>query len=84
MTHYTSLASSVRAGENAGRQLRHDFVVRERIGPLPVGGGARASHVFARPDLIAANAGIAVLVESADGSRLLQAVAQPLCHDGAS
>jgi hypothetical protein len=78
------LSSSVRAGENAGRQLRHDFVVREWIGPLPVGGGATSSHVFARADVVAANAGIAALVESADGTRLLQAVAQPLCRGAGS
>jgi hypothetical protein len=71
------LATSVRAGENAGRQLRHDFVVREWIGPLPVGGAA--SHVFARADVLPQNAGIAALVESADGSQLLQAVSSPLC-----
>jgi hypothetical protein len=74
------LSSSVRAGENAGRQLHHDFVVRAWIGPLPIVGGTKSSHLFARPDLVPENAGIAALVESADGARLLQAVAQPLCR----
>jgi hypothetical protein len=74
------LSSEVRAGENAGQQLRHDFVVREWIGPLPVGGGAKSSHIFAQSDVVPENAGIAALVELADGSRLLQAVSRPLCR----
>ena len=34
-------ASAVRAGENAGEQLRHDFVVRELV-PVPAWSGATA------------------------------------------
>lgn len=73
------LSSDVRAGENAGHQLHHDFVVREWAGPFPVG-DKNIGHVFSRPDVVAENAGIAAVVELADGSRLLQAVSEPLCR----
>jgi len=78
------LSSSVRAGENAGHQLRHDFVVRHWIGPFPLGhlGEEKTNHVFTRSDVVPENAGIAAVVELADGSRLLQALSLPLC-DGA-
>lgn len=76
------LSSRVRAGENAGRELHHDFVVRDWVGPLPIGTGG-SHHVFTRGDIVAANAGIAAIVElseSPDGPRLLQGVSQALCR----
>jgi len=35
-----NLSSEVTAGENSGRQLRHDYVVRELLGPYPVDEGS--------------------------------------------
>jgi hypothetical protein len=76
------LSSNVRAGENAGHQLRHDFVVRDWVGPLPIRSIDRekTSHVFTPSDVILENAGVAAIVELADGSRLLQAISQPVCR----
>jgi len=79
------LSSNVRAGENAGHQLRHDFVVRNWIGPLPLGhdgriGSGTTHHVFAPSDVVIEHAGVAAIVELADGTRLLQAIAQPVCR----
>jgi hypothetical protein len=73
------LVSHVRAGENSGRELRHDFVVRDWVGPLPIGAGAGTSHVFASSGIALENAGVAAVVESADGARVLQGVSLPLC-----
>ena len=79
------LSSNVRAGENAGHQLRHDFVVRNWIGPLPLGrdgriGSETTHHVFTPSDVVIEHAGVAAIVELADGTRLLQAIAQPVCR----
>jgi hypothetical protein len=42
-----NLSTAVKAGENKGRTLRHDFVVRELAGPFAQdGGGARREHTF--------------------------------------
>lgn len=73
------LSSEVRAGENAGHQLHHDFVVREWVGPFPVS-DKKSGYVFSRSDVVFENAGVAAVVELADGSRLLQAVSEPLCR----
>jgi len=76
------LTSNVRAGENAGRQLLHDFVVRDWVGPFPLGEGrdTKIHHIFTHADVVTGNSGIAAVVELADQSRLLQAVSQPLCR----
>ncbi|MEF8714751.1 MAG: DUF1223 domain-containing protein [Accumulibacter sp.] len=71
------LSSQVAAGENSGRRLQHDFVVREWIGPIPLrsSGPTTSSHTFRRPDVRPENAGVAVIVESADGKHYLQSLA---------
>lgn len=78
------LRSAVAAGENAGRELRHDFVVRAWEGPFALAGGSgegatRIARTFDRPDVAAGNAGVAAIVETADGRDVLQAIALPLC-----
>jgi hypothetical protein len=75
------LASEVHSGENAGRQLRHDYVVREWIGPLAFAAdGHLDSHQrFSVADVNPSRSGIAAIVESSDGSQLHQALALPLC-----
>jgi hypothetical protein len=75
------LASDVRAGENRGVRLRHDFVVREWLGPLPLdaAGRLRDTRVLpARLDVDYAKAGIVAFVQDANGE-ILQALALPLC-----
>ncbi len=76
------LTSNVRAGENTGRQLRHDFVVRDWVGPFPISDvrDTKINHIFTPTDVVSRNTGVAALVEVADGSRLLQAVSQPFCR----
>lgn len=76
------LSSDIRAGENNGVQLKHDYVVRDWIGPLALGadGGkaalprALAIPAGARPDRI----GVAAFVQDERG-RVLQALALPAC-----
>lgn len=76
------LVSAVEAGENRGARLRHDYVVRLWLGPLPVGAGGRIDHrhTFAPRDGIDfARAGVAAFVQDPDSGEVLQAVAMPGC-----
>lgn len=75
------LSSEVRRGENAGRQLRHDFVVRQWLGPLALGadGNLDTRQRLALKSIDASQAGIAAIVESRDGRQYHQALALPLC-----
>ena len=74
------LTSAVTAGENAGHTLRHDYVVRQWIGPLDVDaqGVARLQRTlplhsdWKLPDL-----GFVVFIQQQTGD-VLQALAMPL------
>ena len=77
------LHSDIKAGENAGKQLYHEFVVRELEGPLPLAPGASLEHEV-QFDLGAyGNAsafGFAVFAENGDSGAIMQAMAEPLCN----
>jgi hypothetical protein len=75
------LASEVRAGENSGRRLDHDYVVRELIGPVPFAAGkAQARRVLAlQPRWKRADLGIAAFVQDRTTGEVLQAVALGGC-----
>jgi hypothetical protein len=76
------VVTDVRAGENRGARLRHDFVVREWLGPLPFDAGGRLRDTRALPlraDVDYARAGIVAFVQDA-GGEILQALALPLCR----
>jgi hypothetical protein len=75
------LSSRVSGGENTGRQLYHDFVVRELAGPFAIGRDGRA-HIQqttqSAADWDQANIGVAVLVQRRDNGEYLQAAVAPL------
>jgi hypothetical protein len=77
-----ALSSEVKAGENRGVTLRHDYVVRDLIGPLSVsgeGGKSALARSFTVPsDAVATNLGVAAFVQSERGE-VLQALALPVC-----
>lgn len=76
------LVSDVKAGENGGRRLAHDFVVRGVAGPfVPDGEGRVALDVLLPlpPEFVAAKSGVAVHVEDAADGTTWQAVAAPVC-----
>ncbi|TAK81602.1 MAG: DUF1223 domain-containing protein [Betaproteobacteria bacterium] len=70
------LSTDVKAGENRGVTLRHDYVVREWIGPLDAPGTFQRS-VELRPDWKAADMGMAAFVQN--GTNVLQASALAAC-----
>jgi hypothetical protein len=75
------LSSRVARGENAGKQLYHDFVVRELVGPFPLDrdGRVQPQHVMrAASDWNLSNMGVAVLVQRKDNGEFLQATQTPL------
>jgi hypothetical protein len=76
------LESEVKAGENRGRRLEHDFVVREWIGPLAFGEGLKLEETRALPLLPGANAknlGVAAFVQNRSTGEVLQALMLPAC-----
>lgn len=78
------LRSRVNAGENAGRWLRHDFVVREWSGPFAASapGPSVVQSEWAWPtEFRDRSAGIAVVVEDSRTGATLQALAMPLCQE---
>lgn len=76
-----SVASRVTAGENSGRTLHHDFVVRQWLAPLPIGrdGRAQVARVLPLPNgARAADLAVTAFVQSPRGE-VLQAFSLPLC-----
>lgn len=71
------LATEVKAGENRGKRLEHDFVVRDIVGPLPVEArGAAIAHRFRLdPRWKARDLGVAAFVQDIRSGDVLQALA---------
>jgi hypothetical protein len=76
------LANDVNAGENKGRRLEHDFVVREWIGPIAFGESLKIEETRVLPLLPGAdprNLGVAAFVQNRSTSEVLQALMLPAC-----
>jgi hypothetical protein len=76
------LASDVNAGENRGRRLEHDFVVREWIGPIAFGENLKVEESRALPLLSGVdpkNLGVAAFVQNRSTGEVLQALMLPAC-----
>ena len=78
------LVSAVAAGENRGATLRHDYVVRRLLGPLPLSGGKLAEHVTVPldPAWRLDRLGAAAFVEDTASGRVLQALSTSPCSLG--
>lgn len=76
-----NLESVVRAGENAGRRLRHDFVVRRLTGPLPLDAGAFRHDFALAPDWKRGDLGVAAFVEATPAGSVVQALRLAICPD---
>jgi len=71
------LASEVRSGENRGATLRHDYVVREWIGPIALDAAGRAA--LAQGIAHAGSGGVAAFVQTQRTGEILQATALAHC-----
>ncbi len=77
-----NLSNYIARGENRGRRLRHDFVVRELAGPFPldVGGEARWARRFnLDPGWKSGDLHMAAFVQNEHSGDVLQAMAMPYC-----
>lgn len=77
-----NLESKVRAGENGGKTLRHDYVVRRLIGPLApdrTGHLALRQQIALEPGWKPADLGVAAFVQDRNSGEILQALQRPVC-----
>lgn len=78
-----NLSSQVTTGENRGKQLRHDFVVRELAGPYtiePQGTAALSYRFKLDPRWKTADLHVAAFVQNELTGEVLQALAAPFCR----
>jgi len=78
-----NLSNQVTAGENRGKRLRHDFVVRDLGGPFTIdsGGESRLSRRFSLdPRWKTGDLHVAAFVQSERSGDVLQALAMPYCR----
>jgi hypothetical protein len=79
-----ALATKVVVGENGGATLKHDYVVRDWIGPIELKNDKQVANVTLPralaipPGAIANNLGVAAFVQT-DTGEVLQAVSLSLC-----
>ena len=76
------LQSAIKAGENQGKLLQHDFVVRELTGPLPADEAGRVhwkSAMALRPDWKRPDLSLVAFVQDKRNGEILQALHAPLC-----
>ncbi len=77
-----NLDSAVSAGENSGKRLRHDYVVRRLVGPLALdsrGQLALRQDIPLEPGWKQADLGVAVFVQDKSSGEILQAVQRHAC-----
>jgi len=75
------LVSEVKAGENRGKSLPHDYVVLQWVGPLEFKGGKLAQrHVLPLlPKAVPGHSGVAAFVQNRATAEVLQALMLPAC-----
>ncbi|MBI3528563.1 MAG: DUF1223 domain-containing protein [Betaproteobacteria bacterium] len=76
------LQSAIKAGENRGKLLHHDFVVRELAGPLPMAAAGSLhwkSAMVLPPDWKRSDLSLAAFVQDARSGEILQALHASLC-----
>lgn len=79
-TYENQLVSQVNAGENSGRELRHDYVVRDLLGAYPLANG----NAFSKNILLPAtwknrHGGVVMFVQDLRNGGILQSLQLPFC-----
>lgn len=74
------LTSLVNAGENSGRELKHDYVVRELYGAYPISNKNEfAKNILLKPEWKGRQAGAVIFVQDNRNGEILQSLALPFC-----
>jgi len=78
------LGNDVNAGENRGKRLEHDFVVRALSGPFALDTATKTvdHSVTLKPGWKRANLRVAAFVQNQRTGDVLQALSTPLCENG--
>lgn len=77
------LSSQVKAGENSGARLDHDFVVRNWIGPLDVQGtGGSVERVVNVPQWSRGQVAVVAFLQDPTTAEVVQAVDTGVCNPG--
>lgn len=81
--YQNNLTTQVRAGENRGRKLKHDYVVRELRGPFAISGNAVkkiTQDFYLDKSWNPADIGVAIFVQDQNNGKILQAVSSVRCR----
>jgi hypothetical protein len=74
------LNSQVHAGENSGRELKHDYVVRELLGPYPFDSKNFAKTVTLKSEWKGRDVGAVMFVQNRSNGNVLQSLQLPICN----
>jgi len=75
------LVSQVKAGENSGRELKHDYVVREFFGAYQISNQNEFSKNFTlKPEWKSRDAGAVIFVQNSQTGEILQSLALKFCN----
>ncbi len=75
------LVTNVQAGENAGRQLKHDYVVRKLFGAYQINNQNQFSKNFTlHASWANKNAGAAIFLQDSTNGRVIQSLALDFCR----
>jgi hypothetical protein len=75
-----NLISSVNAGENNGRELKHDYVVRDFLGAYQLSNNNEfAKNITLKPEWKGRNAGAVIFVQDSRNGEILQSLQLPFC-----
>jgi hypothetical protein len=74
------LVSQVNAGENNGRELKHDYVVRDLLGAYQLSNNNTFAKSFTlKPEWKGKQAGAVIFVQDTRSGEILQSLALPFC-----
>lgn len=74
------LISQVKAGENNGRELKHDYVVRDLLGAYQLNHKNEFSkNITLKPEWKGRNAGAVIFVQDSHNGEIMQSLQLPFC-----
>lgn len=76
--YQNQLSSKVNAGENSGRELKHDFVVREFFGGFPLN-GQLSKNITLKSEWKTRDAGAVIFVQDVKTGEVWQSLRLPFC-----